>query len=134
MHKLTSSYSLSLATTVYLQSIYLCGYHGPIIMPPPPSPCILPIPFFVPFSLFVLLFVYPLYCSPLSLSPVPHWQQPCEWLSAKITLLLQTNSIFFFFSLLLYSVQTGRQKKWLQRNLPASGLEECTSIKDSGES
>lgn len=73
-----------------------------------------PTPFCVSLSLslFVLPFVLPPHCSPLSLSPMSHRQPLCEWLSEKITLLLQTNSFFFFSSvLLLYSVQRGRQKR-----------------------
>lgn len=91
--------------------MWLCVYHSlrPIIFMPRPPPA-LPIPFCVSPPLFVLPFVLPLYCSPLSLSPMAHRQQLCEWLSEKITLLLQTNSSVFQELLVLYSVQKGRRK------------------------
>ena len=100
---LSLSLSLSLSATVYLQ----CGYVFIIVcvpsyscLVPPPTP----IPFCVSPPLFVLPFVLSLYCSPLSLSPMAHRQQLCEWLSEKITLLLQTNSSFFQGVRVLYSV------------------------------
>ena len=106
---LSLSLSLSLSATVYLQCGYVVIVYVPsysclvLVLLPPISFCVSP-------PLFVLPFVLPLYCSPLSLSPMAHRQRLCEWLSEKITLLLQTNSSFFRGLLVLYSVQKGRRK------------------------
>ena len=55
------------------------------------------------------LFVLPLYSPPLPLSPTPHRRRLlCEWLSEKITLLLQTNSSFLF---VVCCVRRGRDGK-----------------------
>lgn len=133
MHQLTSpyiSFSLCLSATVYLQSIYSCGYHSLChIIKPPPFPLHT---FWVSLPLFVLLFVLTLYCSPLSLSPVAHRQRLCEWLSEKFTLLLQTNS-FFGFSCCVPHRERDRNVAQVKSDCSLR-LEECPSIKDSVES
>lgn len=116
-----------------LQQFICSQFNCVVVIVCVPSSCLLP---FTPHSLLwlsrsICSLICSLYCSPHSISSMSHQQWLCEWLSEKITLLLQTNSSLFASPVVFCSEREA--EKWLQWNLPAPGLEECTSIKDSGE-